>query len=131
MADRTRAGSSLTALREDLELIDRAIVLLLAERIHTAGKAIRCRSHLDGRVANPAQEARVLARAREWGASLGLSGELTNTVFRAMIEEGKERYLEALGPLVPPDLPQLDRKLRHSGPVPVVSVLRAKVSAPA
>jgi len=131
MVDRPGAGSSLAAIRQDLELIDRAIVLLLAERISTAGMAIRCRSQFDGRVTNPAQEARVLTRAREWGASLGISADLTDTVFRALVEEGKERYLAALGPSVRPSSSHFEG--RHRAPLPVgsVSVARARVPAPA
>lgn len=131
MADRLRTGPSLVALREDLELIDRAIVLLLAERIHTAGMAIRCRSQVDGQVASPAQEARVLARAREWGATLGLSDDLTDTVFRALLEEGKVRFLESVAPHLRPSSSQLGARTRVSVPPSAIPLARARVSAPA
>jgi len=131
MADRPRTGPSLVALRRDLELIDRTIVLLLAERISTAGRAIRCRAQLDGQVANPAQEARVLARAREWGASLGLSDELTDTVFRALLEEGKEQYVASVAPRLHLSSPPAGTKSRGLVPASALPVARAKVSAPA
>ena len=131
MADRPRTGPSLVALRRDLELIDRTIVLLLAERIGTAGMAIRCRSQVDGQVANPAQEARVLARAREWGASLGLSDELTDSVFRAVLEEGKVQFLAAVAAHVRPSSPPLGARSRVRAPPPAVPEARTKVTAPA
>lgn len=92
MVDSSPAAPSLAAVRRDLEQIDRAIVVLMAARIDAARTAIRCRSRLDGRIANPAQEARVLARAQAWGEPLGLSPTLTETVFRAIVEEGKARF---------------------------------------
>lgn len=96
MVEDPPAESSLPALRAEIEQIDRAIVALLAARLDAAGAAIRLRSRLDGRIENPTQEARVLARARKWGATLGLPAAVTNTVFRTLIDEGKARF--AAGP---------------------------------
>jgi chorismate mutase len=97
MVDASPAGPSLDSVRRDLEQIDRAIVLLVAARLDAACTAIRCRSRQDGRIASPAQEARVLARARGWGKEFGLSPELTNTIFRAMVDAGKARFASGAG----------------------------------
>jgi len=131
MADRPRPGPTLAEVRQDLELIDRAIVLLLAERIRTAGIAIHCRSQFDGRVAHPVQEARVLARAREWGVSLRLSEELTDTIFRALIEEGKEQYLASLRLTVRSSSSPFEAKVPTPGLTPPVPVPRARATPPA
>jgi chorismate mutase len=86
------APPTLASVRRDLEQIDRAIVLLVAARIDAACSAIRLRAQSDGQVANPAQEGRVIARAQGWAEQLGVSPELAEKVFRAIIEAGKARY---------------------------------------
>ena len=92
MVDVSSADPTLVSVRRDLEQIDRAIVLLLAARVDAASTAIRLRFRRDGRVANPAQEARVLARARGWAKDIGVSSDLTDSVFRALLEAGKARF---------------------------------------
>jgi chorismate mutase len=114
MVGASPSGPSLESVRRDLEQIDRAIVLLVAARLEAACAAIRCRSRRDGRVANPAQEARVLARARAWGREFGLSPELTNTIFRAMVDAGKARFVSGTGASASatPSSPARERRVR-------------------
>jgi isochorismate pyruvate lyase len=94
MSQRTTPGESLESVRRDLAEIDRAIVLLVAARVEAAGHAIRLRTQNEARVSNPAQEERVIARARAWADQVGLSPPVVETIFRAMVEYGKERFRE-------------------------------------
>ena len=73
MVVRSKVAPSLVAIRRDLEEIDRALVLLVAARVEAAGTAIRLRSQGNGRIADPAQEERVIARAEGWAEQAGLS----------------------------------------------------------
>jgi chorismate mutase len=86
------AEPTLASVRRDLEEIDRGIVLLVAARVDAACTAIRLRSGKEGRIADPSQEHRVISRAQAWAQEVGLSPALTETIFRAMIEQGKERF---------------------------------------
>jgi len=131
MVDAPPAGPTLVSVRRDLEQIDRAIVLLLAARVDAASTAIRLRSRLDGRIANPAQEARVLARAREWAKDLGLSPDLTDSIFRAILEAGKARFASTAHSPESTARSLTDRghPVRASSHRIVPSVPRARVSA--
>jgi len=94
MSQRTASAESLESIRRDLAEIDRAIVLLVAARVDAAGQAIRLRTQHEGRLANPAQEERVIARARGWAEQVGVSPPVVETIFRAMVDYGKERFRE-------------------------------------
>ncbi|MGD0588544.1 MAG: chorismate mutase [Thermoplasmata archaeon] len=83
---------SLLAIRRELEEIDRALVLLVAARVETASSAIRIRSERDGRLSDAAQEEVVLSRAKGWAEQAGVPSELVETIFRAMLTAGKERF---------------------------------------
>ncbi|MGP8158802.1 MAG: chorismate mutase [Thermoplasmata archaeon] len=98
MVVRSKVAPSLVAIRRDLEEIDRALVLLVAARVEAAGTAIRLRSQGNGRIADPAQEERVIARAEGWAEQAGLSPARMRTIFRAVVESGKERYATESGP---------------------------------
>jgi len=97
MVVRSKVAPSLVAIRRDLEEIDRALVLLVAARVEAAGTAIRLRSQGDGRIADPAQEERVITRAQQWAEQAGLSPARMRTIFRAVVESGKERYATESG----------------------------------
>jgi chorismate mutase len=93
MVARAKVAPSLLSVRRDLEEIDRAIVLLVAARVEAAGTAIRLRSEGNGRVSDPAQERRVIARAQGWAEQAGLSPARMRTIFRAVVEAGKDRFV--------------------------------------
>ena len=98
MAKRAVAPRSLASLRRDLEEIDRAIVLLVAARVESACTAIRFRVENGEGVSHPVQEARVIARAREWAGELGVSPIAVETIFRAIVRAGKERFAATVMP---------------------------------
>jgi isochorismate pyruvate lyase len=85
-------AASLSSIRRELEEIDRSIILLVAARVDAACTAIRLRSQENGVVSDPAQEERVVARARRWAEQAGLSPILAETIFRAVVEAGKDRF---------------------------------------
>lgn len=93
-----RTTTELESVRNELEEIDRTIVLLVAARIDAAGRAIRIRSGKAGPVSDPAQEDRVIARARQWAEEAGFSPELAGAIFRAVVDAGKERFATVAGP---------------------------------
>ena len=83
------AGLSLEELRREIELRDRALVLLLAERIHLARRAIHLRTSTGAPVTDPGQERRVLERARTWAVECGIAPALVDRLFREIIDRGK------------------------------------------
>jgi chorismate mutase len=92
----------LVALREEIESVDRSITLLLAARVDAAQRAIRWRSTQTTRIVDPEQEGRVLRRSRDWAIELGLPPKLVDHLFRALIAEGKARFLSHSETAEPP-----------------------------
>ena len=84
---------ALQRARHEIEQIDRALVLLVAARLEAAGSAIRIRTETGGRVTDPVQEELVLARARVWAEQAGVPPWLVETIFRATVKAGKERFV--------------------------------------
>jgi chorismate mutase len=118
MVDHPSVPPSLVSVRRDLERIDRAIVLLVAARLEAAGSAIRLRSRGNGPIADPVQESRVIARARAWAEQLGVSPELAETLFRAIVEAGKQRYRGSSPAPAPGRRPSGSQQARHRAAVP-------------
>ncbi len=92
MVARARRSASLDRVRNEIESIDRSIVLLLAARLDAAQRALRVRAPSESRLTDRAQERRVLGRAHAWARELDLPAPLVEAVFRTLIEEGKARY---------------------------------------
>lgn len=115
MTAKGREPYSLTVLRQEIESVDREIVLLLAARLDAAQRAIHERVALNRPVTDGRQEGRVLERSRAWADDLGLPRELVDHLFRSLVEEGKARFLS-------------DGTPRES---PVVTVLLAAPEGPA
>jgi chorismate mutase len=112
MAHPSKTAPSLASVRRDLEEIDRAIVLLVAARVEAAGTAIRLRSQGSGQVSDPMQEERVIVRAQDWAAQAGLSATRTGTIFRAVVEAGKDRFVSENRP---PRRPAPSTRVRRTG----------------
>ncbi len=89
MSHSVAPGIALEELRAELEGIDRTILLLLAERIHTARRAVELRRRHGAGATDLGQESRVLKRARGWAESLGVPPLLVDRLLRGLIEEGK------------------------------------------
>jgi chorismate mutase len=83
---------SLLAVRREIERIDRALVLLVAARVEAACSAIRIRSETDGQISDSVQEELVIARAQAWAEQVGISPTFVETMFRAVLAAGKERF---------------------------------------
>lgn len=95
-------SDSLTQVRQEIESVDRSIVLLLAARLDAADRAIRARIGRDRHVTDREQERRILVRSGTWAEELGVPRSLVENLFRSLIEEGKARFLSAESP---PDSP--------------------------
>jgi chorismate mutase len=89
--------TSLAGIRQEIESVDRSIVLLLSARLEAADRAIRARVAHERDVTNLAQEHRVLLRARTWAEELGVPRALVEDLFRSLLEEGKARFRGAEG----------------------------------
>lgn len=92
------APSTLAMLRQEIECIDRQIVLLLAARLDAAGRAIRVRTARPGSITDRSQEVRILERSHVWASELGLPPTLVDNLFRSLVEEGKARFLRGEEP---------------------------------
>ncbi|MFZ0699987.1 MAG: chorismate mutase [Thermoplasmata archaeon] len=85
----------LDRLRQEIESVDRSIVLMLAARLDAAQRALQLRAGRDRNLTDPKQERRVLARSRKWARNLGVPPALVEALFRSLIEEGKVRFQAA------------------------------------
>ncbi len=83
---------SLDRIRQQIERVDRSIVMMLAARLATAQQALRLRAGHDGNLTDQKQERRVLARSRMWAEDLGVPPALVEDLFRSLVEEGKARF---------------------------------------
>lgn len=92
---------SLAQLRQEIENVDRSLVLLLAARLDAAQRTLRFRSSHERRTTDGTQERRVLLRARGWARELGVPEQLVDTLFRTLIEEGKTRFQAGHAPAEP------------------------------
>ena len=91
MTEPARLPPALIEVRARLEEIDHALLLLVAARLEAADLAIRIRTARGEKVSDPAQERRVLTRARLWAEEADLPPALAETILRAVIDAGKER----------------------------------------
>jgi len=89
---------SLARLRTEIESIDREIVLLIAARLEAADRALQLRVIRGRPITDPDQERRVLGRARAWAEADDVPAALVERLFRALVEEGKSRFLTGRPP---------------------------------
>ena len=92
-----RERDPLARVRQEIESVDRTIVLLLAARLDAARRALQLRLARDHRLTDREQEGRVRERGREWAEELGVSPELVDHLFGALMEEGKARFRRSEG----------------------------------
>jgi chorismate mutase len=107
-------ASSLARLRQEIESVDRSIVLLLAARLDAARRAIRLRAGGQCRMTDRDQERRVFLRSLAWAEELRLPPKLVENLFRSLIEEGKARFLSEESPPAPPVVTVLLRRPKDS-----------------
>jgi chorismate mutase len=96
-ADRPELDA-LAQVRQEIESVDRSIVMMLAARLGAADRAIRARVAHDRPVTDREEERRILLRSRTWAEEFGVPRPLVENLFRSLVEEGKARYLSAEGP---------------------------------
>ena len=116
-------ADALLRIRQEIENVDRSILLLIAARLDAAERAIRLRTAGRHRITDREQERRVFLRSQTWAEELGLSPKLVEALFRSLIGEGKARFLcreTARDSLVVTELP--------SGPGTAVTHLEGEVS---
>ena len=76
----------LTQVRAHIDRLDKALICLLAERQHWVEEAGRLKPRNDAAaVAAPERVAQVIATRREQATQVGLSPEVAESVWRAMI----------------------------------------------
>ncbi len=86
---------SLGELREEIARLDHLLIRLVANRLKVAQRAIRTRTSLGGDVSDPAQERRVVDRARRWALESGVPPELVDRLFRELMESAKSGVARA------------------------------------
>lgn len=89
---------SLLRLREEIESVDRSIVLLLAARLRAAQRALRVRALHGAPLTDDLQERRVLVRGHRWARELGVPEALVDHLLRTLMEEGKARHRRGEAP---------------------------------
>ena len=94
MLHSAEVSDALERVRTELEGIDRTLVLLMAERIRTARRAIALRRSRGHETTDLSQEGRVLARAQAWSDEAGVPSDLSVRLFRGLIDEGKRRGID-------------------------------------
>ncbi len=86
---------SLDDLREEIARIDHLLIRLVATRLRVAQRAIRTRTRQGGDVSDPAQERRVVDRARRWALESGVPPELVDRLVRELMESAKSGVARA------------------------------------
>ena len=83
---------TLAELRREIARLDRSLVVLMAARLDAAERAIRLRSERTGRLTDPAQERRILERARRWADELDVPPGVVERLFPELVAAGKRRF---------------------------------------
>jgi len=96
------AGSALRTVhrfRNEIEVIDRSIVLLLGARRRAQHRLLAWKDDAGLPGLDLVQEGKVLARAAEWARAAGTDEALATEVIRLALASGKEAYLASRRPL--------------------------------
>ncbi len=88
--------------------MDHLLIRLVATRLRVAQRAIRTRTSQGGNVSDPAQERRVVDRARRWALESGVPPELVDRLFRELMESAKSGVVRA-APTLPRSAPTVPR----------------------
>lgn len=87
--DAVTSPPSLDELRAEIARIDHLLVRIVAVRLRTAKRAIRSRTSAGEGLSDPAQERRVVDRARRWALEAGVPPELLDQIVRSIMEAAK------------------------------------------
>ncbi|HET6622183.1 MAG TPA: chorismate mutase [Dongiaceae bacterium] len=85
MQNRRKRCASMAEVRAEIDALDRAIVALLADRLHYIGEAARIKQSRD-EVRDEARVADVLAKVRDEARRLGADPEVIARAYRTLIE---------------------------------------------
>ena len=77
--------ASLTEIRDEMDAIDRQIVALIARRVEYVRAAAQFKTSA-ATVAAPERVAAVLQTRREWAEAAGVSGDVVEGIYRALVE---------------------------------------------
>jgi chorismate mutase len=83
--DQVAAGAELSALRDEIERIDRALVDLLAERVRIGRRVARAKRHAGLPVLDPGREAEIVRRAAVRAREQDLPDETVREIFWRII----------------------------------------------
>lgn len=96
-SNRAGHGSGVAEGREELQKIDRELVLLLAARLRTVERLWRVKRDLGLPLEAREQERKVRTRARGWAVEEGIDPDLVERVFEIVVAHGKARAVRELG----------------------------------
>ncbi len=91
MSEEPKPAEALAQLRDDIADADRALIEILRRRIALAAEVGRIKNRAGEPIFVPEVHDRVLTRAREYAASCGVSGEVMEAIFEAVIRGSVER----------------------------------------
>jgi isochorismate pyruvate lyase len=77
--------ANLGEIREEMDAIDRQIVALIARRVEYVRAAAQFKASA-ATVAAPERVAAVLQTRREWAEAAGLSGDVIEGIYRALVD---------------------------------------------
>ena len=87
MRGSNRRDTVLAPLREEIGGIDRALLLLVAERRDRVARLMQVKQRYRLPLIDPAQERRVRNRGQRWANELGLSATMADQLFRLVLRE--------------------------------------------
>ena len=87
MRGRNRRDTVLAPLREEIGGIDRALLLLVAERRDRVARLMQVKQRYRLPLIDPAQERKVRNRGQRWANELGLSAMMADQLFRLVLRE--------------------------------------------
>ncbi|HEX6120141.1 MAG TPA: chorismate mutase [Dongiaceae bacterium] len=94
MQNRRKRCADMAAVRAEIDALDRAIVALLADRLHYIDEAARIKQSRD-EVRDEARVADVLAKVEAETLRLGGNPKVIGAAYRALIEASIEHEYEA------------------------------------
>ena len=85
-----RADDPVSELRREVDLVDRELVRLLAERRRLVARLAAAKRHARLEAIDPAREAELHARWAEHAEASGLPGEIVSGVLEAILGSSRE-----------------------------------------
>ncbi len=94
--DQLDADRRLSPLRAEIERVDRALLDLIAKRVHLGSEIGQAKQHAGLSICDPAREAAVVRQAAPHARSAGLDEEGVRHVFWSLLALSRRNQLDSL-----------------------------------